>query len=207
MSHYSNAFKTPRLLKWADRMAASLAKLYEKRESRPIFTYSGMSGIATATALSLAIARSNNPFCYGMMYVRKEYEQCHGSPIEYDFNFDEYYIGSNGDFVFVDDFIRSGTTLLCCAIGFQQQTRTSLKLSPTTKVLLSGSCGEDGDFEPRELMKGDFLTNRLSLGIAEINKQLEQAFLRSKPCGMPTLAAFARKTPSRAPTPSPDHVW
>lgn len=75
----------------------------------PIFVYSGMSGIAWATAFMLEYGKQRGDTApYGMLYIRKEGERAHGGDVEYAF------LNCIGNpqyvFVFVDDFVSSGAT-------------------------------------------------------------------------------------------------
>lgn len=109
--HYSKAFATKLLAEWAVFSAKKVIKLFKTEKLNgfyPVFCYSGMSGISHATALSLAVAAQNPEFEFGMAYVRKDKEESHGRPVEY--NFPE--TSKKGYLVFVDDFISSGETMV-----------------------------------------------------------------------------------------------
>jgi hypothetical protein len=79
MSHYSLAQKPAKLKAWANKVANSIK---EEGIFNPVLVYTGMSGIAGATALSLALNDLN--IKHGMAYIRKEHEQSHGEAIEFD---------------------------------------------------------------------------------------------------------------------------
>lgn len=104
-THYSNSQKPKHVNDWAYNCAIGL-KDRLGTETIPIFVYRGMSGIAAATALSISyyLLTGQTP---GMIYVRKKNEKSHGYPVEYQIDFfpDRQYV-----FVFVDDFVKSGTT-------------------------------------------------------------------------------------------------
>lgn len=104
-THYSRAQDPESLYDWAK----SLIKNCEEEGidvARFRLLYSGMSGVATATALSIAIY-NHTAKTVGMVYVRKEHEKSHGSPTENNISvYDEPPI-----LVFVDDFICDGNTI------------------------------------------------------------------------------------------------
>lgn len=105
MTHYSLAQNTKDLKLWATRMSLSI---FDKEVENPVLVYSGMSGIAAATALSIEL--DNIGVEFGMIYVRKENEESHGEKIEY-----EIPDGFNSlTYIFVDDFIDLGETRNWC---------------------------------------------------------------------------------------------
>lgn len=120
MAHYSKAQLADQLDQWAREAASRLIDKHkdwaglpsvrlddelDQHVKPPLLMYSGMSGISSATALSLAVYRQcgrNIP----MVYVRKDGERSHGSRVEHDYLYRDYtYTG-----YFVDDFIDSGDT-------------------------------------------------------------------------------------------------
>lgn len=121
MSHYSNA-QIPRLLStWAWASAQMLARRYGKGGTQygvesPVLVYTGMSGVASATALVLAMERlpKSLQFAYGMAYIRKEHEKSHGQPVEFEWVNTSRGLREAQAVVFVDDFICLGTTVMRC---------------------------------------------------------------------------------------------
>ena len=109
-SHYSKAHE-PRLLSdWAEIKAGAIIAAFNatpvSKRQPPLLCYSGMSGIAHATALSIALYRVSPRFRFGMAYVRKSGEKSHGITVE---------SRTQGDYtkykpIFVDDFIDTGKT-------------------------------------------------------------------------------------------------
>jgi len=116
MSHYSLAQKPAALSKWA----REIVKSFEFNEIKdPVLVYRGMSGIACATALSLALQEKK--INCSMIYVRKPEEISHGNPIEFYGEgciANEYcskeLVSISGTLVFVDDFIVEGATKEAC---------------------------------------------------------------------------------------------
>ena len=111
-SHYSYALTPDMLGSWASRKADAFYKYHERRKEeikygRPVLCYTGLSGIALATALSLELVRKYPRFKFDMVNVRKPGDKNHGHAIECtNASLDD------GDYlVFVDDFIDEGKTL------------------------------------------------------------------------------------------------
>jgi len=105
-THYGISMNAVDLRKWADQTAKDIVFTCEARKVTPIFLYSGMSGIASATALMLSLP---SDFQYGMAYVRKDNEDSHGCAVELAF-VDGPPTPNKCIFVFVDDFVCSGNT-------------------------------------------------------------------------------------------------
>lgn len=105
MTHYSLAQNTKKMKLWATGMSLSI---FDKEVENPVLVYSGMSGVAAATALSIAL--DNIGVEFGMIYVRKENEESHGEKIEYEIP-DRF---NSRTYIFVDDFIASGETRDWC---------------------------------------------------------------------------------------------
>jgi hypothetical protein len=106
---YALSMKIDELLRWADENAVLVhARVGDHDERRPIFCYSGMSGIGHATALASAYFNRYGS-TFGMIYVRKvkETADSHGRAIETSLNTVE---GYKVIFVLVDDMIASGRT-------------------------------------------------------------------------------------------------
>lgn len=103
--HYSNAMKTESLTEWAECAARKISEDEDIKEYTPVLAYRGMSGIASATALSIALHGIGIEF--EMFYVRKEGEKSHGESYEMSF-----FPSANQRFliIFVDDFIVTGDT-------------------------------------------------------------------------------------------------
>lgn len=81
----------------------------------PVLCYTGMSGIATASAISLWLMVNHPEFLFYMIYVRKEEEQSHGSRIEHNFPYIDdsnhvQFAGYKFCLAFVDDLVCSGKT-------------------------------------------------------------------------------------------------
>jgi hypothetical protein len=106
-SHYDCSQELKKLNRLAASRAAELIKRFTKKEYRgfiPMLVYSGMSGIAFATAIGIHLEKAKAR--YVMAYVRKKNENSHGEKIEYtSLGADRKY-----QLVFVDDFICSGDT-------------------------------------------------------------------------------------------------
>ena len=106
-THYSNAQDPFALRRWSASKAEDL-KALRKEKAGPgniVLCYSGMSGIAYATALMLACSEGDDAFIPKMCYIRKAGEKSHGRKAERsELAFD------SDIFVFVDDFIDEGKT-------------------------------------------------------------------------------------------------
>jgi orotate phosphoribosyltransferase-like protein len=85
----------------------------------PFLGYSGMSGIAYATALRLALHDLYPTFPVEMVYVRKTGEKSHGAALEFSTAFSYH---ANRAAVFVDDFIDSGATFKHVRKAFRART-------------------------------------------------------------------------------------
>lgn len=103
-THYSLAQEPPMLIAWA-REAAEKLIAATPEGSAPILCYSGMSGVAHATALSVALYNRGHTN-FGMVYARKENEKSHGAPVEKCIS----HVEGNRVLVFVDDLIDTGAT-------------------------------------------------------------------------------------------------
>ena len=104
-SHYSYAMATDQLVEWAKDVATALP--LKLSGAKPIFAYRGMSGVAHATALSIAYYGEHGP-AYGMIYVRKRDETPHGLYVETSLKAVRC---TRSCLVFVDDFVASGATM------------------------------------------------------------------------------------------------
>lgn len=105
-THYSIAQNSASLRDWAWEAAEFIHSRYDGVESLLCLCYRGFSGVALATAVSLAYS-----FKYdrqlNLLYVRKGKESPHGCPIEMNFDENEVEIETC---IFVDDFIDGGGT-------------------------------------------------------------------------------------------------
>lgn len=121
MTHYSWAQSASKLDMFAQIHCKNLMNHFCEKNVHVVLCYTGLSGTALCTALMMEIYKKNkkrkNKLNYTMMYVRKENEESHGSDIE-EGNWDEtslslYEISQKKEikFVFVDDFIDTGSTL------------------------------------------------------------------------------------------------
>lgn len=136
-SHYTGslALKPDKLEEWADKVASTLPMFLQGK--RPLFCYSGMSGIAHATALSLAYYQHHGA-CFGMLYVRKPEERSHGSRVESNISGVE---NENSVLVFVDDFVSSGETrnrVIDGAWKFLNGLRQPITIDPSHYVQVEG---------------------------------------------------------------------
>lgn len=133
-THYSKAQDPAHMSSWAQRAAIQLVEMWKGKELRvPVLLYSGMSGVASATALSLELAVRDIKF--GMMYVRKVGEQSHGMAVEHylppvleDEGFKRY------EPVFVDDFTACGDTMRYC-LKVLKQKRGEVGVDPERWVI------------------------------------------------------------------------
>lgn len=107
MSHYSCAQKLHKLKRFAKYSAAEIARnIKGKNAYQYALVYSGMSGTALATAVSLELLATYDVLI-SMIYVRKQSERSHGDSIETSISLGE----ENLRLIFIDDFIESGKTL------------------------------------------------------------------------------------------------
>jgi hypothetical protein len=91
-------------------MANRLADKYTSKDDRLVLFYSGMSGVASATALSIVMDDDHNfPVITAMVYVRKLGEVSHGIHIESSI-INTIEPAHRLVPIFVDDFVCNGTT-------------------------------------------------------------------------------------------------
>jgi orotate phosphoribosyltransferase-like protein len=113
-THYSLAQSPAEMWQKAAAIAAKLIADAKAHKAIPVLAYTGMSGTATATAVSLWLATKKPRFKFYMIYVRKPREKSHGRKIEhnfeYDFLIDESITKKKFFIAFVDDLICSGAT-------------------------------------------------------------------------------------------------
>lgn len=120
-THYSNAQDPISLAEWASKAAGKLTMKYGAGDVVPVLVYRGMSGVASATALMLALegkARlGKRPrYPYVACYIRKCHELSHGTLVEWGW-VGKYCETTPREAVFVDDFICSGETVRACYAG------------------------------------------------------------------------------------------
>lgn len=124
-SHYFIAQDPKELRRWAVDAAKAIVAHYRAKKLRPLFCYTGMSGVSHATALALALQSYRSGFKFGMAYVRKDNEKSHGNNVEtaYPGHMEDY------ELVFVDDFVMSGTTFKFVQEKIHSYHRGELKLA------------------------------------------------------------------------------
>lgn len=122
-SHYSSAQNPEILIPQARGWAEWFIEKYKKSKRFPVIVYTGMSGIASATALSMQIYATDPNFRFGMIYVRKPNEKSHGSRIERQF--DKKMDGQKNQYIFVDDFICSGASMARCLVEIYKNWHAS----------------------------------------------------------------------------------
>jgi len=104
-NHYSLALRMNKLLPWAEATAKRVRRL--RGRARPIFCFTGLSGIGHGLALAAAYYRRYG-VQFGLIYVRKEGEKSHHvSKFAHSLN---NVARSRGILVFVDDFVDTGAT-------------------------------------------------------------------------------------------------
>lgn len=120
MPHYSIAHNPEILSSWSLKAARNIYETFSDKNISTVLIYSGMSGIALATAVQLAYYHEfKKPL--QMIYVRKENEISHGNPVEFEYiHRYEYNDRSECNLIFVDDFIDSGATLARCLEAFNK---------------------------------------------------------------------------------------
>lgn len=134
-THYSPAQLTENLAKWAQKTAKKLPM------DRPyLMIYSGMSGVALATALSLAMARVKK-LDFAMMYVRKSTESAHSGKQD-QISYPSHSRREDRTLLFVDDLIDSGDTFERCLAAAKSQAPVTDKMY----LALSGKTGTGEDY-------------------------------------------------------------
>jgi hypothetical protein len=139
LSHYSKAQKPKLLAEWATIAFDDLGKIERLKdpESYPVLVYTGLSGISAATALSMEMAVRDMKF--GMCYVRKPKEECHGSSLEMELIDPRDECGTKAIPIFVDDFIASGDTMRRCA----DATESLMLWEPIVDCMLTGGDSDE----------------------------------------------------------------
>lgn len=133
MGHYSHALNPKALRRSANACAEALKADLTPGEI-PVLCFRGLSGTASATALSLALDAIGVD--HGMVYVRKPGEQSHGEACQRELP--ALPQGSVFVQVFVDDFISSGETrsiVLSVAAGW-----VSFGSDAVLNAMLGGEC-------------------------------------------------------------------
>lgn len=109
-THYSCAMEPAELARFADEASDNLLQLFDEDGvdlERVVLVYRGMSGIALATAIALELYSKKGAEVM-MLFARKEHDNSHGSRIEHT----SKALSKLNKYVFVDDFISSGATLI-----------------------------------------------------------------------------------------------
>lgn len=108
-SHYGSSMNPFHMKSNAIGVAKRLVEMYPDKQF--VFCYRGMSGVANATTLVLAMIDVDPSKVLGMIYVRKPEERtnsCHRQ--EFSFSSDTFSV-QDAVLVFVDDFICTSDTL------------------------------------------------------------------------------------------------
>lgn len=122
-THYGIAMAN-RIGDWAQAMAEDIAYLcIDEPTAFPVLVYRGMSGVASATALSIFLNKTGT--VHGKLYVRKDEEKSHGSSVEASDLF-EMDSGQTPLYIFVDDFIDRGGTLEAVLDKVQTYMKTAI---------------------------------------------------------------------------------
>jgi adenine/guanine phosphoribosyltransferase-like PRPP-binding protein len=113
-THYSFGQRPELMHEWARDTAKLVRKFARSKKTKSVvLCYTGMSGISHAVALSLALYRlPKSKLEVGMVYVRKDNETSHGREVEVSEGITE-----NDVFIFVDDFVASGSTYRNVKVG------------------------------------------------------------------------------------------
>lgn len=116
-THYSLGLSPAILDQWATSAAKSiLTYIGSIGSSHVVLCYAGMSGTSHAVALSLALNRLyGTSITIGMVYVRKQYEKSYGRPVEFS------NVKEDATFIFVDDFIDTGSTFNTVSTGLSKR--------------------------------------------------------------------------------------
>lgn len=112
-THYNGCTTGAGLYEFASKAAPALIQYCDEHDVVPILFYQGMSGTATASALVYELIRLGK--VPAQVYVRKPGEDSHGNPVEIYAPYRE--AGKNKPkviWVWVDDFIHYGETILRC---------------------------------------------------------------------------------------------
>ena len=133
-SHYGIGMYPDRLSEWATPVALSLRQYLRSHPGTfPILVFRGMSGVSTATTLSLKLFEKG--IKHAKLYVRKEGEKSHGADVEGN-GFEEYLHSRHTPlFVFVDDFIDQGKTATAVLCATQRDLRVEVRSDNTVAAL------------------------------------------------------------------------
>lgn len=134
-THYTPTQNPMELASTASHLAAQVAHHFKRHNGyRPALCYRGMSGVAVATAVMLALW-TDHRIRAGMCYIRKRGEDSHGQPVENDLPGAGNYVGC-----FVDDFVSGGATMgkviEACRRDFDDEV-SGIEWSQRSLVLLS----------------------------------------------------------------------
>jgi len=113
-------------MKWAKEKALIINEMGNSTKKIPVLCYSGMSGIAGATAISIYLQMEDLTKEIGMIYIRKPKEDSHGVLAERNIKIDSLN-NLNHFLVFVDDFVSGGSTLDRVAKELKKHTATKLE--------------------------------------------------------------------------------
>ena len=108
--HYSFAQNALTMHEWSRPTARRIASIARSLNKTPVLCYAGMSGVAMATALELALVQLPKPIVTQMAYVRKRGEKSHGHPIEKSTVADALFDTDTHFYIYVDDFVTHGGT-------------------------------------------------------------------------------------------------
>lgn len=112
LTHYGASMRPQKLTVQAATMARELTEQFFGANDKIVLFYSGMSGVASATALTTVmscVTEGPNPAISAMVYVRKDQEVSHGGPVEISI-IEEFSESDRIIPVFIDDFVCEGRT-------------------------------------------------------------------------------------------------
>ncbi len=170
-THYGISMNSATLKHWAKLTVKKIVKSCTADNVIPVLIYTGMSGIATATALSMYFPPK---FRFILEYVRKEGEKTHGRKVEKSDSVVGIY-GSkptNLRYYLVDDFISSGTTFETMITLFQDYYGE--KLNPEEVLTVLSSESRIQDLKKRHGIKMKIIDNNVV--ITERRAAREKAF-------------------------------
>lgn len=115
-THYSLAQAPADMWEKAAAIGAKLIADAKEKKAIPVLAYTGMSGTATASAVSLWLTLKKPKFKFYMVYVRKPREKSHGRCVEHNMVMGSDSVMSKISkmkvfIAFMDDLIASGDTL------------------------------------------------------------------------------------------------
>lgn len=112
LTHYGASMRPKVLAVQAGQMALKFTEKFFDTNDKIVLFYSGMSGVAAATALTTVVncvTEGPVPSISAMVYVRKAHEMSHGQRIEISI-IDEFKETDNIIPIFIDDFVCEGRT-------------------------------------------------------------------------------------------------